>query len=96
VTAPPGIEPTFSPDLAGNQEGGRESLRSEAQAFVAECGLRLSGSRQRKLIVEFERAGGDISRMSFRSWLQKRGDLMIVHAKPVAHDPGKHDWRVTS
>ena len=80
MTAPP-TTTTLPPDLAGNHEGGLRSLRQEAQAFVAEYGLRLSGSHQRRLIAEYERTGGVLTRMAFRSYLAKRGDVIEVRQK---------------
>jgi hypothetical protein len=90
MTAPPDLAPTPTPDLAGNQEGGLRSLRAEAETFVALHALRLSGSRQRKLIAEYVRTGGAVERMAFRSWLQKRGDLLVVRSKP------QQPWRLHS
>jgi len=56
-------------------------LARDVQRYAAEQGFERVGNRRAYRIArEFVAAGCEISRMSFRSWLQVRGDLLVVPA----------------
>lgn len=95
MTSPPGITPTTHPDLAGNQEG--ESIRllqAEAAEACRSLGLRISGSRVRKLVAQFAREG-HADAQEFPRWLTRRGDIIELRSSPRACDATRQ-WGVSS
>ena len=83
------------PDLAGNHEG--ESLRllqAQAAEICRSEGLRISGSRMRKLVRQFALEGhADVH--TFPAWVNRRGDILVMRSKPRACDVTKQ-WSVTA
>jgi hypothetical protein len=77
---------------------GKRALLAMAREFVS---ARESDERDRLAHAEAVAAGGfaDVRAVvlaEFRAWFTGRGDVLVTHSKPVAHDPRKHDWRTHS
>lgn len=107
MTAPPGFAPTptLTPGAHSGDAFLAYLSRIARQVLAAE-GVHVSNREALRLAREFAAARRDdradtLRRRSsdarqaaldeFRAWFTRRGDIISMRSKPVAHDPRRHD-----
>lgn len=73
----------------------RRRIRANIAQAMESAGLPVVGARLQRLVAAYTSDG--VQNLSeIPDWLRRRGDLIEVRSKTVAHDPRKHDWRTSS
>jgi hypothetical protein len=100
LSAPPGIARTEEPTPAAKPEGGSHlpritrKDRDAAVRVLLDLGYAVSGGQAWALIRDYRQWQGRDARAfvagEFRTYVQRRGDLMDVRGK------ARHPWRVAS